>query len=219
MKRPRHVRLLHRDWVGYSILVLICGVALIAAVFLPWANADTGHSVNFALGKPDSVLGVIQTRWGVPALITAIVVTLVGVVMIAARPRRYSLVLGFLLAAAGAVSFALADNASSQIGDPVRPGIGLYATLLLGVLLVPIGLATAIVAFMLSRGYGAGPSGASGSGRILGPAPVAPLAVTPTAPLAATPVAPPVAPPVAAPAAPPEAPRAASPGSTGRSAP
>jgi hypothetical protein len=216
MKRSRKVRLLHRDWIGYAVIVLVCGFALIAAVFLPWANADTGHSVNFALGKPDSVLGVIHTRWGVPALVTALVVTIVGIVMLAARPRRYSLLLGFLLAAAGVVSFALADNAAAQIGQPVRPGIGLYTTLLLSVLLVPIGLATAIVAFMLARGYGAAPSGAAGSDSILAPAPVAPLAAAPVAPLAAAPVAPPAAAPAALPA---EAPRSAPPDPTGRSAP
>jgi hypothetical protein len=208
MKRPRKVRLLHRDWVGYAVLVLICGVALIAAVFLPWANIDTGHSVNFSLGKPESVLGVIQTKWGVPALITALVVTVVGLVMIAVRPRRFSFALGFLLAGAGAVSFALADNAAAQIGDPVRPGIGLYTTLLVGVVLVPIGLATVIVAFMLSRGYGADPSGAPGNKKILGPAPVAPLAVAPVAPPAAAPAVPPA-----------EAPRPSPPGPTGRSVP
>jgi len=155
MKRHRQVRLLHRDWVGYSVIVLICGGALLVAVFLPWANTDTGHSVNFSLGKPDAILGVLHTRWGVPALAIALAVTLLGAVMLALRPRRYSLVLGFLLAAAGAGSFALAGDAAGQIGFGLRPGIGLYITLFVGVILVPIGLATAIVAFVLARGYGA----------------------------------------------------------------
>jgi hypothetical protein len=155
MKRLHKVRLLHRDWVGYAVLVLLCGGALLIAVFLPWANTDTGHSVNFSLGKPDTILGVLHTKWGVPALAIALAVTLLGAAMLALRPRRYSLVLGFLLAAAGAGSFALADNASAQIGSPMRPGIGLYVTLFAGVILVPIGLATVIVAFVLARSYGA----------------------------------------------------------------
>ena len=157
MKRLHRVRLLHRDWIGYAVLVLICGSALVAGVFLPWANTDTGHSVNFSLSKPDAILGVLHTKWGVPALLIALAVTLLAAVMLTLRPRRYSLVLGFLLAAAGAGSFALADNASAQIGSPMRPGIGLYVTLFVGVILVPIGLATVIVAFALARGYGAAP--------------------------------------------------------------
>ncbi len=162
MKRHRRVRLLHRDWVGYAVLVLLCGGALLIAVFLPWANTDTGQSVNFSLSKPDAILGVLHTKWGVPALVIALAVTLLGAVMLALRPRRYSLALGFLLAAAGAGSFALADDASAQIGYSMGAGIGLYVTLFVGIILVPIGLATAIVAFVLARGYGAaGPTGRS----------------------------------------------------------
>jgi hypothetical protein len=184
MKRLHRVRLLRRDWIGYAIIVLLCGGALLAAVFLPWANTDSGHSVNFSLGKPDTILGALHTRWGVPALLIALAVILVGVVMLALRPRRYSLVLGFLLAAAGAGSFALADNASAQIGSPMRAGIGLYVTLFVGVILVPIGLATAMVAFVLAHGYGAGPPDRPGRDAHLAPAPVAPLAPAPVAPLA-----------------------------------
>jgi len=216
MKRSYKVRLLRRDWIGYGVVVLLCGVVLVVAVFLPWANVFTGHSVNFSLGKPGSVLGVIHTRWGVPALATALVVTTIGIVMLALRPRRYSFAIGFLIAAAGIVGFALADNAAAQIGDPVRPGIGLYVTLLLSILLVPIGLATAIVAFLLSRGYGADPSGAVRGAAILAPAPVAPLAAAPVAPPATTLIASPAP----APAAPPsEAPRGETPDPTGRSVP
>lgn len=179
MKRLHKVRLLHRDWVGYSVVVLLCGGALLVAVFLPWANTDTGRSVNFSLGKPDTILGVLHTQWGVPALLIALAVTLVGVVMLALRPRRYSLVLGFLLAAAGAGSFALADSAAAQIGSPMRAGIGLYVTLFVSVILVPIGLATAIVAFMLARGYGAGPPDRTRGDARLAPAPLAPSADAP----------------------------------------
>jgi hypothetical protein len=211
MKRLHKVRLLRRDWVGYAVLVLLCGGALLLAVFLPWANTDSGPSINFSLGKPDEILAVLHTKWGVPALLIALAVTLLGVVMLALRPRRYSLLLGFLLAAAGAGSFALADNAAAQIGDPLRPGIGLYITLFVGIILVPIGLATAIIAFVLSRGYGAGPSRLPGDAAVLAPAPVAPLAPAPVAPLA---------PPATAPVAPSaEAPTVRAPEPTGRSAP
>jgi hypothetical protein len=157
MKRIRKVRLLHRDWIGYAVLVLICGSALLAATLLPWANALNGHSVNFSLGKAEGILAVMHTRWGVPALGLAIVVTLTAVAMLGMRPRRYTLLLGFLLAAAGAGCFALADNAAGNLGGMFSPGIGLYTTLFVGIILVPIGLATAIVAFLLARGYGATP--------------------------------------------------------------
>jgi hypothetical protein len=204
MKRLHRVRLLRRDWVGYAVIVLLCGGALLAAVFLPWANTDTGHSVNFSLSKPDDILGVLRTRWGAPALLIALAVTLLGVLMLTLRPRRYSLVIGFLLAAAGAGSFALADNAAAQIGSPMRSGIGLYVTLFVGVILVPIGLATVIVAFMLARGYGAGSPDRPGRDVHLAPAPVAPLAPAPVAPLVA-------------PSA--DAPAVTAPDPTGRSAP
>jgi hypothetical protein len=213
MKRLHKVRLLHRDWVGYAVIVLLCGGALLAAVFLPWANTDTGRSVNFSLGKPEAILGVLHTRWGVPALLIGLAVTLLGVVMLALRPRRYSLVLGLVLAAAGAGSFALADNASAQIGSPLRPGIGLYVTLFVGIILVPIGFATAIIAFVLARGYGAGPTERPGRDAHLPPAPVAPvapLAPAPVAPLASAPVAPPLAPGAKAPTVPSPDPRARS---------
>lgn len=155
MKRLHKVRLLRRDWVGYAILVLLCGASLVAALFLPWANTRIDRSINFSLTKPDSVLGILHTRWGIPALVIAVAVVLVGAVMLGARPRRYTLVLGFLLAAAGIGCFALADNAAGNLGGIFSPGIGLYITLFVGIVLVPIGLATAIVAFVLARGYGA----------------------------------------------------------------
>jgi hypothetical protein len=214
MKRLRTVRLLRRDWVGYAVIVLLCGGVLLVAVFLPWANTDTGHSVNFSLSKPDAILGVMHTRWGVPALLIALAVTLLGVVMLALRPRRYSLVLGFLLAAAGAGSFALADNAAAQIGSPMRAGIGLYVTLFVGVILVPIGLATAIIALVLARGYGAGPPDSPGHDTRLARAPLAPAPVAPLAPILVAPLAPPAKVPISPPA---DAPVVTAPDPAGRS--
>jgi hypothetical protein len=153
MKRIHRVRLLRRDWIGYSVLVLLCGAALIAAVFLPWANELNGHSVNFSPGNAEGIRAVLHTRWGVPALAVAIAVTVVAVAMLSVRPRRFTLLLGFVLAAGGACSFALADNAAGNLGGVLSPGLGLYVTLFVGIILVPIGLATAIVAFMLARGH------------------------------------------------------------------
>jgi len=163
MKRLHKVRLLHRDWIGYAVLVLCCGSALLAAVFLPWANELNGHSVNFSVGKPHGILAVMHTRWGVPALVLALVVMLAGVAMLRTRPRRYTLLLGFLLAAAGAGCFALADNAAGNLGGLFSPGLGLYVTLFVGVILVPIGLATSIIAFVLRPRPGGGSPAATSS--------------------------------------------------------
>ena len=149
MKSLHKVRLLRRDWIGYAVLVLCCGAAMLAGVFLPWANELNGRSVNFALGKPDDIVGILQTKWGVPALVLSIVVVLVGIAMLSARPRRFSPALGFVLAAAGAGCVALTDNATSALGGVFSPGVGLYVTLFVGVILVPIGLATALVAYLL----------------------------------------------------------------------
>ena len=46
--------------------------------------------------------------------------------------------------------FAVAQDAASQIGF-FDPGVGMYLTTLVGVLLVPIGAAAALVAWFVAR--------------------------------------------------------------------
>ena len=142
-------RISRRDWTGDAALTLVGGCAALTAVFLPWANTDDGGSFNAALGKPAGINGVLQTEWGWQALVLAVLVVAAGVLMIALGPRRYSIAAGVLVAVAGVAMMAVASDALSQIGFGMHAGIGLVVTLFAGLLLVPIGLASAAVAWVL----------------------------------------------------------------------
>ena len=141
----RRHRFTHADWVGYAVLVIIGGAAGLVALLLPWANEYTRGFVNFSFTKPPDVLGVMQTQWGWPVLAAALAALTAAVLLLVLGPRRVTVVLSLVVTAAGAVyaldSIAAAD---SMIGI-YRPGLGLYVTLLTGVLLVPIGLASLAV--------------------------------------------------------------------------
>jgi hypothetical protein len=153
MKRPSRLkqpRLLRRDWIGDAVLTLIAGGILLVAVFLPWVNDDAPGWVNFSLRGAGESNGVLQTQWGWPALGLAGAVVVVGAVMLLTRPRRVSIFLGAMVAALGVAVFAVAQDAAAHIGY-YDPGVGMYLTTLLGVLLVPIGLAAALVAVILVR--------------------------------------------------------------------
>ncbi len=153
MKRPhrlRQPRILRRDWIGDAVLTVVCGGLLLVAVFLPWANEDGKGLVNFSVAQGGGLNGVLDTRWGVPALVIALAVVAAGVLMAVTRPRRYSILLGVLVAACGIAAFGAAQDAASHIGW-YDPGVGMYLTTLVGVLLVPIGIAAAAVAWILVR--------------------------------------------------------------------
>lgn len=144
LKVRRH-RFTRADWIGYAVLVLIGGALGFGALFLPWANEYTREFVNFSLSKPPGVLGVLQTQWGWPVLAAALAALAAAVLLLLLGPRRVTAVLSLVVVAAGAVyaleSVAAAD---SMIGH-YRPGLGLYITLLTGILLVPVGLASLAV--------------------------------------------------------------------------
>jgi hypothetical protein len=142
-------RISRRDWIGDAILTLICGGAALAAVFLPWANTDNGGSFNAAATKPSDILGVLQTEWGWKALALAVLVIVAGVLMIVLGPRRHAGWAGVFVAVAGVAMVAVASDAQSSIGLSILTGIGLIVTLFAGVLLVPIGLASSAVAWVL----------------------------------------------------------------------
>jgi hypothetical protein len=150
MKRLKKPRLLRRDWIGDSVLTIVAGTLLLASVFLPWVNDDAPGWVNFSLSKSNQFNGVLQTRWGVPALGLAAVVVVVGVLMLLTRPRKYSILLGVAVATCGIAVFGVAQDAAAHIGY-MSPGVGMYVTTLVGVLLVPIGLAASAVAWLLAR--------------------------------------------------------------------
>ncbi|HTX70202.1 MAG TPA: hypothetical protein VMH50_13810 [Thermoleophilia bacterium] len=148
-ERFRQPRLLRRDWVGDAVLTLVCAGVLAAAVFLPWANKDGEGQVNFSLQGANGISGVLQTRWGAPALLLALTAVVAGTVMLLTRPRRFTWLLGVLVAALGVAVFGVAQDAAAHIGW-LDPGVGMYLTTLMGVLLVPIGLAAALVARFLA---------------------------------------------------------------------
>ena len=149
MRRFETSRISRRDWIGDAVLTLIAGFTALVAVFLPWANTDDGGSFNAGLSKPADINGVLQTSWGWQALLLAALVIAFGVLMIALGPRRYSVVAGVLVAVAGVAMIAVASDASSQMGLSIRAGLGLVATLVAGLLLMPIGLASSAVAWIL----------------------------------------------------------------------
>jgi hypothetical protein len=152
MKRPSRLkqpRLMRRDWIGDAVLIMVAGAVLVAGVFLPWVNEDAPGWVNFSFSGGEELNGVLQTRWGWPALGLAVAVLIVGAIMLRMRPRRVSIYLGALVAALGVAVFAVAQDAASQLGF-LDPGVGMYLTTLVGVLLVPIGIAAALVAWILT---------------------------------------------------------------------
>jgi hypothetical protein len=149
VRRPATSRISRRDWIGDAVLTIVVGSAALAAVFLPWANTDDGGSFNAGLGKPAGILGVLQTKWGWQAFLLAVLVIAVGALMITLGPWRLSIPAGVLVAVAGVAMIAVASDAHSQMGFGVHAGIGLVTSLFAGLLLVPIGLASSAVAWIL----------------------------------------------------------------------
>jgi len=157
MKRLENQRLLRRDWVGDGILTILAGAVLVVGVFLPWANEDRPGQVNYSLSMPDTINGVLQTQWGTPAIVLALCVVTLGVAVTLTTPRRFSWVLGALVAAGGVAVVGVGSDAAGQIAF-MSPGIGLYLTVFAGVLLVPIGVAAAMVAWFVARAAAKAPT-------------------------------------------------------------
>jgi hypothetical protein len=138
------------DWVGDGIVTLVLGIAVAVAVFLPWANVSTGHNVNLSPSAATGINGALATPWGLPVLALAAVIVVVGVVMIATRPVKLSILLCVAVSAAGLGITLVCFSAGWHIWDPLRPGLGLFAATLAGILLIPTGLASAMVAYILN---------------------------------------------------------------------
>jgi hypothetical protein len=163
--RVRSHRFTRADWIGYAVLILVGGVVGLVAVFLPWANAYTHESVNFSLSKPSGINGVMHTQFGPPVLAAALCAVVAAALLLLLGPRRLSPVLSGVVIVAGVVYAHEAVAAADVMGGVYRPGIGLYATLLTGVLLVPIGLASVAVGVMMYRGAAVrGPAGPPATG-------------------------------------------------------
>jgi hypothetical protein len=149
-ERLRETRILRRDWIGDAVLVVVCGVLLLVSLHLPWANEGGRGSVNYSFEQRGGLLGILDTRWGTPAAVVALVVLAAGLVMLVTRPRRWSILLGVLVALCGLAAFGVAQDAASNVGW-YDPGVGMYLTTFVAVLLVPIGVASALVAWILVR--------------------------------------------------------------------
>jgi len=139
------------DWNGDAILMLAAGVAGVVAVFLPWANDYTADFVNFSLSRPDGVAGVLQTQWGPPVLVAAIVTIAAAAAMLIAGPRLLTTIVSLLGTVAGIVFVLQAIGAADSMVKMYRPGLGLYVTLLTGILMVPIGVASTMAGLILRR--------------------------------------------------------------------
>ena len=75
---PPKMRLTTKDWTGDAVLTLVGGAVCLAAVFLPWANTEGAGLMNWSLTHPDTVRGVLETQWGLPALGLALAIEILG---------------------------------------------------------------------------------------------------------------------------------------------
>ena len=149
-RRASDPGIVRRDWIGDGVLTVLFGALVAAAVFLPWANTDVGHQVNFSVSQTGGVNGALATRWGWPTLLLALAVMVVGVTMLAFRPGRLSVLPCLAVSVAGLAIVLLCASAGWSIWRPLRPGLGLYLATLGGVLLMPTGLASALVGYILT---------------------------------------------------------------------
>jgi hypothetical protein len=144
-------RISRKDWVGDAVVTLAAAAAGLAGVFLPWANGQNGSDVNFSLRQAPGINSAVHTTWGQHALLAAAAVVIVGIVMLWAGPRRATAPLGLVSAVAGAIFVTSSLSAHDAMMPLFKPGIGLYVTLLTGILLIPIGIASAMVGGILLR--------------------------------------------------------------------
>lgn len=149
--RSRRHRFTRADWVGYAALMIAGGAVGLTALFLPWANEHTEQFVNFSFSKPPEVAGVLQTQWGTPVLAAALAAVTAAVLLLVLGPRRVTVALSLVVVAAGAVYALESVAAADSMAGLYRPGLGLYVTLLTGILLVPIGLASIAVGEVMRR--------------------------------------------------------------------
>jgi hypothetical protein len=149
----RTIRLTTRDWTGDGIITVVGGALLTVAVLLPWANDRVaGRRVSYSLTKPEDISGALGTPWGLPLLCVAAVVVALGVAMIWLGPHRLALLSGVVVTLSGVAACILAlDAAHEALSWGYAAGAGLMLTLLVGILLVPVGVASAMVGFLLRR--------------------------------------------------------------------
>jgi hypothetical protein len=143
-------KLRHRDWIGDAILTVAAGLAFVASVFLPWANADVAGTVNHSFSKPAGINGVMATDFGLPVLIAGIAVVVVGLSMLVFGPNRLAVPLGMISAAAALVVLSTVHDAAHEIMPYFDGGLGLVLAFVTAMVLPVIGLASAMVGAILS---------------------------------------------------------------------
>jgi hypothetical protein len=142
-------RISRKDWVGDAVVTLAAAAAGVLGVFLPWANGQSVGDVNFSLHQTAGINSAIHTTWGQHTLLAAAIVVLIGLIMLWAGPRGATALLGLVTAVAGAVFVLSSLHAHAAMMPLFKPGLGLYVTFLTGILLMPIGIASAMVGGIL----------------------------------------------------------------------
>ena len=167
MAKPSFARFSRTDWIGDSIVVIVCGAALLGSLFLPWANVRRYPRQNFsyALTKPEEVSSILSTDWGPPVLAVGIAVVVLGSLMLAYGPRRWTggpISLALAIAALG-VLYDVASAMHALYGWGYAAGMGVLVATVVGILLPVVALASAMTGRILraqeAAGDGAGPSG------------------------------------------------------------
>jgi hypothetical protein len=142
-----------RDWIGDAVLALLAGVAVVAGTFLPFANDKTGD-LNYSATQAQGLHSSFAAGFGWPMLAFGLLAAGLAVAMLVLGPRRNALYLGVGLSVTGLLVIGQAGHAAASInfwgGDTIGPGLGLFVTSLAGILLVPIGIASGLVAWILT---------------------------------------------------------------------
>jgi hypothetical protein len=167
------MRLLHisrRDWLGDSIVVMVCGTLLIASMALPWANARAYPRQNFtySLVKPNDIEGVLFTEWGPPIVALGVAVIALGAAMLIFGPRRWTTQpVAFVLTVSGLAILAQTGATMHAIYHwGYAAGVGVLVALIIGVILPVVALATAMTGRIL-RAAEATPGESAGQGPAL----------------------------------------------------
>jgi hypothetical protein len=137
------------DWIGDAAVTLACAAAVLVCLFLPWANTGGSGSVDYSAARSAGLNGVMATQFGWPVLALGSIVAIVGVLMLVTGPRRSLTVACGLTSACGLVLIGVALAADRTIYPPMHAGLGLYTAMMVGLVLIPVGAASAMVCEIL----------------------------------------------------------------------